>query len=47
MRPNSEVIKFDNWMRKMGNIYLPDDAKMTEAYNRVATHKIRKNERKN
>ena len=27
--------KFDNWMRKMGNIYYSDNEKMCKAYERI------------
>ena len=27
--------KFDNWMRKMGNVYYSDNEKMCKAYERI------------
>jgi hypothetical protein len=30
-----KVKKFDKWLRKIGNIYYPDNEKMLEAYSRI------------
>ena len=39
----NDLIKFDNWMRKVKNIYYPDNEKMTNAYDIIlANSKIKK-----
>lgn len=33
-----KIDKFDNWMKKINNIYYADAEKMSKAYSKVARH---------